>query len=235
MSDWETSARKTVGDDGWTRFFGLVKRLGFAPRCVLDVGANHGNWTRAALPFFPGATYVLVEPQGQLRAHVQDLVERGVDLRWITAGAGDRPGRLPLTIAPDDVSSNFGMTPAAAAAHGYRQTLVEVRTIDEIIATAGVPPPEMVKIDAEGFDLKALAGAASLLGQTDIFFLEAAVCAGGIENTMAAVIARMHDAGYRMIDITDLNRSPKHGVLWLCELAFLRNGSALLDAVQSYV
>ncbi|HWA85827.1 MAG TPA: FkbM family methyltransferase, partial [Opitutus sp.] len=174
------------GDYGWRKFFALAKRLGFAPRCVLDVGANHGNWTREALAFFPTATFVLVEPQGQLRAHVQDLIDGGADVRWVTAGASDRPGRLPLTIAPDDVSSNFGMTPAAAAAHGYRQMMVEVRTIDEIVGSTGVPVPGMVKIDAEGFDLKALAGAASLLGRTDIFFLEAAVCAGGIENTMAA-------------------------------------------------
>jgi FkbM family methyltransferase len=222
------------GDYGWAKFFGLVKRLGFSPRCVLDVGANRGNWTRTALGFFPGATFVLVEPQGELRAQVQDLVERGFDLRWITAGASDRSGRLPLTIAPNDVSSNFGMTPAAAAEHGYRQTTIEVRTIDEMLASTGVPPPEMVKIDAEGFDLKALAGAKSLLGKTDIFFLEAAVCARGIENTMAAVIARMSEAGYRMIDITDINRSPKHGVLWLCELAFMREGCELLDQVSSY-
>jgi hypothetical protein len=31
-----------------------------------------------------------------------------------------------------------------------------------------------------------------------------------------------------------LNRSPKHGVLWLCELAFLRNGCSLFDAASSY-
>lgn len=32
----------------------------------------------------------------------------------------------------------------------------------------------------------------------------------------------------------DLNRSPKFGVLWLCELAFLREGSSLLKAVTAY-
>ncbi len=41
-------------------------------------------------------------------------------------------------------------------------------------------------------------------------------------------------AGYHAIDITDLNRSPKYGVVWLCELAFLRNGSTLLNGVTSY-
>lgn len=220
---------------GWDLFFGLLCRHGFHARCVLDVGANHGHWTRAALRFFPEAEYVLIEPQGQLEAQVADLVAQGVRLRWITAGAGDRAGRLPLTLAPDDTSSNFGMTPEAAAAHGYRQTTVEIRTIDEIIASLGAPPPDIVKIDAEGFDLKALAGASSLIGKTDIFFLEAAVCATGIENTMAEVIGTMAKLGYRMIDITDLNRSPRHGVLWLCELAFMRNGCPLLDRIRHYL
>jgi hypothetical protein len=44
----------------------------------------------------------------------------------------------------------------------------------------------------------------------------------------------MEAAGYRLIDITDLNRSPKHGVLWLCEMAFLRNGAPWLDQANSY-
>ncbi len=219
---------------GWDLFFRLLQRHGFAPKCVLDVGANHGRWTREALRYFPQAEFVLVEPQAQLAGSIQDLVTNGCRLRWVTAGVADRAGELPLTIAPDDHSSNFGMTPEAAAAHGYRQVTVAVRTIDEILATLGAPVPDMVKIDAEGFDLKALAGAASLMGKTDIFFVEAAVCATGIENTMAAVIGRMAEYGYKMIDVTDLNRSPKHGVLWLCELAFMREGCPLLSRISSY-
>lgn len=219
---------------GWEPFFTLLKHYGFAPRCILDVGANRGNWTRAALAHFPQAEFLLVEPQAELQVHVQDLVQQGFKLQWITAGASDRPGRLPLTIAPQDVSSNFGMTAEAAAAYGYRQATVEVRTIDEMVGSSGLPIPEMVKIDAEGFDLKAIAGAKNLLGKTDVFFLEAGVCARGIENTMARVIATMADAGYQMIDITDINRSPKHGVLWLCELAFMRKGCPLLEKASTY-
>ncbi len=220
---------------GWGTFFSLVKRHGFAPRCILDVGANRGNWTREALTHFPEATFLMVEPQNQLQEHVRDLLEApGSRLRWINAGASDRAGRLALTIAPRDDSSSFVLTAEQAAAAGYGQVEVEVRTINEIVGTAGVPVPDMVKIDAEGFDLKAFAGASELHGKTDIFFVEAAVCATGIENTMAAVIARMAEAGYRMIDITDINRSPTHGVLWLCELAFMREGCPLLAKIRSY-
>lgn len=221
------------GSFAWSPCFALLQRQGFAPRRVFDVGANRGNWTRAASEFFPEADYLLVEPQGHLEDSVQDLVAAGRRIRWVTAGVSDTSGQLPLTIAPDDVSSNFGMTAEAATAHGYTQASVEICTLDELVAEVG-GVPDMVKIDVEGFELKALAGASQLLGRTEVIFIEAAVCATGIENSMAAVIGRMAEAGYQMIDLTDLNRSPKHGVLWLCELVFLRRGSALLAKVSSY-
>ena len=40
--------------------------------------------------------------------------------------------------------------------------------------------------------------------------------------------------GYRLIDITEFNRSPKHNLLWLTKLAFLRNASRLLAHATSY-
>lgn len=215
-------------------FFGLLKQHGFSPRLVVDVGANRGNWTREARRSFPESEFVMIEPQDELRAHALDLLQPGSRVRWITAGVSDRPGRLPLTLAPRDDSNTFTMQPNVAASYGYAQREVEVRTLNEIIATLGLPAPDMLKIDAEGYDLKAVAGASDLLGKTDIVFVEAAVCATGIENTMAAVLARMSAAGYRMIDITDINRSPKYGVLWLCELAFMREGCPLLAKVSSY-
>jgi FkbM family methyltransferase len=219
---------------GWGVFFALLKRHGFSPRCVVDVGANRGNWTREARAYFPEAEFLMIEPQEQLRAHVEDVLQPGTKVRWVTAGAGDCRGKLALTVAPRDDSSSFIPTAGQAAAAGYPQTEVEIRTISEMVASAGLPVPDMIKIDAEGFDLKALAGAAEFFGRTDIFFVEAAVCATGIPNTMAAVMAAMDAIGYRMIDITDINRSPRHGVLWLCELAFMRQGCSLLEKISSY-
>ena len=214
-------------------FLAALKGQGFAPKHVVDVGANRGLWTREAIRFFPEATYTLVEPQDELKSYVQDLVEKGHKIRWVNAGAGDAAGTLPFAVAQRDDSSTFDVTEEEARRAGMRQVPVAVRTLNEIMASGGGPVPEMVKIDAEGFDLKVLAGANELLGKTDVFLVEAAICSGS-ENKAAKVIERMSAAGYRLVDITDLNRSPKYGVLWLCELAFLRKGSELLEGVRSY-
>lgn len=92
----------------------------------------------------------------------------------------------------------------------------------------------MVKVDAEGFDLKVLAGATELMGKTDIFLVEAAVWCPELENTVAEVVRWMDSAGYSLADVTDLNRSPRFGVLWLCELAFFRKASPLWASVTSF-
>jgi FkbM family methyltransferase len=220
--------------EGLDPFFALLARMGFAPKHILDVGANRGLWTREAMKFFPEARYTLVEPQDDLKTHIQDLIEGGRKIEWINAGASDRAGTLAFTRAASDGSSTFVMTPEQARDGGLAQKAVAVKTLNEIAAAAGGDAlPDMVKIDAEGLDLKVLAGASELLGKTDVFLVEAMVCAG-YENSAARVIEFMAGAGYRLVDITDLNRSPRHGVLWVCELAFLRHGCALFDAANSY-
>jgi hypothetical protein len=71
--------------------FLLLKRRSFSPNHIVDVGANHGYWTRTALKYFPDAYYTLIEPQDYLRENVEDLLAReDGKIRWIGAGASDK-------------------------------------------------------------------------------------------------------------------------------------------------
>jgi FkbM family methyltransferase len=72
---------------------------------------------------------------------------------------------------------------------------VPIITLNQLVASSGAGLPEMVKIDAEGFDLKVLAGASDLLGRTDTFLVEAAVGSGAYDNSVAEVVRFMGKAG----------------------------------------
>jgi len=222
---------ETAPNYGLDNFFPLVRRLGLKPRRIIDVGANHGNWTRHAIRYFPSAAYTLIEPQANLKAQIQDLIDQGYKITWISAGCGNEPGQLQLMLSHRDDSSTF----IQEDRHGKKITgpsiAVPMTTLNQIVATAGMP--EMVKIDAEGYDLKVLEGASNLFGNTEIFLVEGQVCAN-YDTSMARVIGFMEKAGYQLMDITDMNRSPKHGVLWLCELAFIRKDSPLIGNVMLY-
>ena len=229
-SEFALELFRVVRPYGLEHFFPLLQRLGFAPRHVVDVGANRGFWTRAAFKYFRDPVYTLVEPQDHLRCYSQDLVDQGCKLNWINAGCGDFCGTLPLIVNYRDDASTFVDRHDNPTA---QRITVPIITLNQLVASSGTGLPEMVKIDAEGFDLKVLAGASDLLGKTDIFFVEAVVWgvgAGSIyDNSVAEVVSFMAKAGYNLMDITDLNRGPKNGVLWLCELAFLRDRSPLFE------
>jgi FkbM family methyltransferase len=232
-SEFASELLRLVRPYGVEHFFPLLRQLGFAPRHVVDVGANRGMWTRAAFKYFRDPVYTLVEPQDHLRSYSQDLVAQGCKLNWINAGCGDFCGTLPLIVSHRDDSSTFvdwHKNPTA------QRITVPMITLNQIVASSDAGLPEMVKIDAEGFDLKVLAGASDLLGKTDIFLIEAVAwgAGGAYDNSVAEVVRVMAKAGYNLMDITDLNRSPKYGVLWFCELAFLRVGSPLRAAAPSY-
>jgi FkbM family methyltransferase len=220
--------------DGLIPFFLALKGLGFDPTHVIDVGANRGNWTREALKFFPNAYYTLVEPQDNLRSYSADLVKRGHRVQWVNCGVSDRAGTLAFTVFHRDEASSFVPDQDTAKGDGNRQIHVAVKTLNELVASGSAGLPDMVKIDAEGFDLKVLSGASDLLGKTEIFLIEATIFGSKYENTLSAVMEKMSNSGYRMIDITALNRSPKTWLLWLCEVAFIRNGSRLLEGAELY-
>ena len=49
-------------------FYNNLKLFDFQPKHIVDIGANHGTWTREALIHFPNSHYTLIEPQYWLKS-----------------------------------------------------------------------------------------------------------------------------------------------------------------------
>jgi FkbM family methyltransferase len=214
------------------RLFGVLSALELSPDHIVDVGANHGNWTRAALAVFPKSRVTLFEPQKHLAAKHTDLA-RNARVRLHYKGVGDFDGAATFTFHPRDDSSSFVYSLPEAAAQGFTQAEVDICRLDTIMATSDFGMPQIVKIDAEGLDLKVLDGAPKTIAKAEVVLIEATVSCPEYPNTVAIVFARMEVLGFRLLDITDLNRMP-NGTLWLIEAVFVRKGSATDAASQIY-
>lgn len=213
---------------------GGLARLGFRPKSLIDVGANHGAWTMTALRHFPDVSCTLVEPQAHLKSFIEPLVAAGKKIHWVTAGAGAQNGSFPLYMNDRDNSCSFSAATKESQGSTGRTVEVEVLTLDELLRRENLPVPELVKIDAEGLDLEVIDGAGTLIGKTEVFFLEASVLCQEFANTLSVTLQKMDALGYQLFDITDCNRSPKQDLLWLVEAVFIRKGSPLLKGLQSY-
>jgi FkbM family methyltransferase len=223
--------RLPVGD---TRAFfeGLAAR-GFAPASVLDVGAHRGDWSRTARAVFPGARFVLVEPQREWARDLERFCAESADAatgatEWIAAAAGAEAGERMLAIDPAGGGSSLLPGAAGAAAMGAEARAVPVVTLDSIYAGGARPLPDLVKIDVEGMELEVLSGASTLLGTAELFVVEAALFRYRPEQaTFAELVAWMAGRGYLPYDFPWFLRRPLDGALGLCDVAFARAAGPL--------
>ena len=230
---WTFGRRKRQAPSPTDRLFVTLKALGLSPRHIVDVGANHGNWTRAALAAFPQARLTMFEPQQKLAEQHRDLAMNArVAIHY--KGLGDFDGSAPFTFHPRDDSSSFVYSADEAAAQGMVQGEVEIMRLDTAMAGSAFGAPQIVKIDAEGLDLKVLDGAPETIARAQIVLIEATVACPAYPNTAAIIFQKMDALGFRLFDITDLNRSPELGILWLIEAAFVRKDSVLATAATTY-
>ena len=162
-------------------FFNNIKTMGFVPQHIVDVGANHGTWTREAIKYFPNANYSLVEPQNWLQPSFQDLLDKNPKIKYYPMGVGSEIGSFKFTIVDRDDSCSFRFTEEEAKARGFEQKEIAVSTINELFKETN-PAPDLIKIDAEGLDLKVLEGASDFFGRTEVFMVEAGVGNKNIEN-----------------------------------------------------
>ena len=211
-------------------FFDCLVRLGFKPRSIVDVGANRGNWTRTAMRYFPEAKYYLFEPQRDLLAE-SDL-QRDARVKIFAVGVGAANATMKLSKHEKDHSFSFALSEEQASEQGREQVDAPVVALDEFLTSQCIAYPEMLKIDAEGWDLEVVNGGENTVANAEIVLLEAAVTCHAFRNTVESVVLGMSARGFQLFDITDLNRPLPHGALWLVELAFAKKGGRLMKAVE---
>lgn len=208
-------------------FYNTLKSFQFEPKHIVDVGANHGTWTREALRFFPNSFYTLVEPQYWMEDSISDILKSNKNVKFYPFGAGETEGSFQFTLLERDDSCSFKYTEEEATAKGYKQLTLPVITINNLLAKSELPVPDIIKIDAEGLDIQVLNGASNYFGKTEIFMVEAAVVNKSFDNSFLKIMNYMDDKGYRLFEITDLNRPYQPKVLWLVELVFVLKGGKI--------
>jgi FkbM family methyltransferase len=186
-----------------------------------------------ALQVFPGAAVIMIEPQIEMVAPLEALCREKSNLSLVKAGAGSEPGQLLQTIWEDLAGSSFLLPEDAVLQSEGRQRMTPIVTIDSVIAAHSHFHPDLVKLDIQGFELKALSGAASIFGRTEMLILEVSLfefMAG--QPTARDVIAFMGDRGYEIYDVPGFLRRPFDGALGQLDIAFARKSGCLRSSNQ---
>jgi FkbM family methyltransferase len=169
----------------------------FRPTVILDVGANIGLASIYFATRYPQARIWSVEPLPENLALLeQNLAPFRDRVTILRCGLGEVAGTFPYY--PSEDRGNFGGG-TFQPGHGdaSRATLLPIRTLTEVMQAEHIPPPDVIKLDAEGFEGPILRGAPeSIIATTRVVIGEL----HGIEDyVVLGVFSKTHDVGHHKV------------------------------------
>lgn len=152
------------------------------PLCVLDVGANRGQFAQLALETLPmeRTTIHCFEPSATAFTALSGLLARNPSIRLHQTAIGAERGHA--TLWSDAAGSSLSSLSRRDVSHcGMRfdcHEQVTVRTIDDFCEESQLERLHLVKLDVEGHELSAMRGAARMLqsGRIDVITFEFGGC-----------------------------------------------------------
>ena len=180
-----------------------LKLDGYAPRTLLDVGANVGEFTREFLHAFPDCVPTLIEPN----PYCEDELSRLPFERHMVA-ASSEAGEAELFLSRDWLVST-GASLYRENSHYFRDELLVQRTVpkarlDDLLAGRRF---DFVKIDTQGSELDVLRGGETVLRQADYILLEISVVDFNAGAPRAEeVFSQLASMGFAPAAVTEVHR-----------------------------
>jgi FkbM family methyltransferase len=194
--------------------FNVLVRRGIKIGTVVDVGVLHV--TRELRAHFPGAFHLLFEPVVEFNAAIARNYN-GVRHEIVNVAVSDKTGETLLWLdrVLDVGALDFSHSHVASEApDGKVHRTVPMTTLDDFLRDRDLPEPYLLKIDIDGHELAAIAGATETLKKCAVVIVEAQVAE--LPQRIAAIASQ----GFILFDLVE----PCYydHALWQCDAVFLR-------------
>lgn len=199
--------------------------------CVLDIGANTGQFASALRKAGYNRRIVSFEPLSSAHVELSEAARR--DDLWTVAArvaVGDRAEEIEIHIARNSVSSSvldmLDSHLSAAPASGYvGSERVEMNTLDALLLEYGQTAARaFMKIDTQGFEWQVLDGAAATLRKAIGVQLEVSLVPLYEQQDLFDVLAeRMRSLGFTLWAIWPALFDPQSGRMIQADATFFRD------------
>ena len=200
-----------------------LRRCGFQPASVIDVGGFIGEWTRRTRAIWPEAKYLMIEPQPNKQERLRALCDDSVSLERALLG---REPSAAVRFHMDD----FGNSSVLESVQN-KCPLAEslpMKTLDSVVAERNMNGPILIKEDVQGFELEVLRGANETLRNTEVILLEVSTLPYNVGAPLFSdVVAFMADRRFLLYDVCHLHRRYTDQAVFQMDVLFAREDSAL--------
>jgi FkbM family methyltransferase len=202
---------------------------GFRPKVVVDIGSAKGYWTLNAAWRWKSAEFFMIDPLAESEPDLKKICE-DPRFHYILSAVGKEPGELLMNVTPDCDGSSLLEFPNPVA---DRQRRVPIETLDRLIESGRIKPPQFVKLDVQGFEMNVLEGGAKLFESAEVFIIEVNFFEfmPGCPRVQD-IITYMAGRGFYPFDFAGFLRRPHENDLGQADIVFVRKDSPLVASNQ---
>lgn len=229
-SIFKNTLKEKLGVPGQAYTFKRLKKLGYQPKLILDIGAYEGNWAASFLAVFPEVNILMIEGQEGKRALLQQKTNANpkLDFRIALLGSAAREVEFNIYETASSVLKEDNETGAVIE----KRTLT---TLDAITINTPFKQADFIKIDTQGYELEILKGGEKTLQQAEFILLEVSMIDVYKNCPMVAeVMAFMLTKGFVLYDICALMHRPYDNALYQSDFLFIKKASSFRAAKRWY-
>ncbi|HEY0579358.1 MAG TPA: FkbM family methyltransferase [Candidatus Nitrosocosmicus sp.] len=197
-----------------------LKRIGFKPLQIVDVGAYQGEWTKNCLKIFPEANYLMVEGMEIKKPFLEDL-NRYSNISYEIALLGASTGKEVYFSEIETASSVL-----EEVVTQQKRTKKVLATLDDILIKHSIRKVDLLKLDVQGYELEILKGYERYFDKTEVILSEVSLL--DIHKNcplIKDILNEMYKYGFVAYDICSATRRPLDNALWQTDILFVKEES----------
>jgi FkbM family methyltransferase len=200
-----------------------LRRCGFSPASVIDVGAFAGDWTTRTRTIWPAAKYLMIEPQPNKQERLRGMCNESVFLEQALLGSV-RSEAVPFHI--DDLGGSSVLEQTMDKCPSTES--LPMKTLDDVITGRKMTGPILLKADVQGYELEVLRGATETLPRVEVILLEVSTLPYNIGAPLfSEVVAFMAERRFLVYDFNHIHRRQSDDAAFQVDVLFVREDSAL--------
>ncbi len=200
-----------------------LKKVGYTPKVIYDIGAYEGYWTKDFLAVFPEPKVFMFEAQLQKEKYLKNIAAENKNINYAIALLGAKDGENVFFVEAETGSQ------VIQDGNNNDEPNRVTSSLNTLVENNNWPFPDFLKLDVQGFELEVLKGGGKVLQAAEFCLLEVSLLdLGGEIPLLIEVVNYMDQQGFQAYDISQFIRRPYDKALWQIDMLFVKMNSKFI-------